>query len=346
MLGVSSCASVSAAGPSARALANQTSIKIVQLDAATAAQVRTSLPQASLTTLQAGSGFRERVGVGEHLEVTLWEAAPAVLFAGVADGPGGAGGKAVTLPAQVVGLDGAITVPFAGRIKASDRTPRDIEASILAGLAGKANRPQVLVRTTTSLTQEVTVVGQVANSVRMPLTPKGEKLLDAVAAAGGTKDPIDKVTVQVSRGSSSVSVPLERVIRDPRENIALAPSDVVTVYHQPRQFIAMGAVTKVGDVPFEGTGLNLAQALARAGGAADARANASGVFIARTEAGQPVVYRLNLKDPASLFAMREFPMQDGDILYVATSPAAELQKFLSLLGSAVYPLDAVRNLGN
>jgi polysaccharide export outer membrane protein len=63
-----------------------------------------------------------------------------------------------------------------------------------------------------------------------------------------------------------------------------------------------------------------------------------------------VIYRANLRDPATFFAAQSFPMQNKDILYVSNSTSAELQKFLNLVVSAIYPLvnvgNAISNLGN
>ena len=37
-------------------------------------------------------------------------------------------------------------------------------------------------------------------------------------------------------------------------------------------------------------------------------------------------------------------MRNKDVLYVANAPAAELQKFLNLVGSVVYPFDVINRL--
>ena len=89
-------------------------------------------------------------------------------------------------------------------------------------------------------------------------------------------------------------------------------------------------------------------------------ADASGVFVFRFEtpaalpqlAGAPtdaegrvpVVYQVDLKDPASFFAAQDFPMRHRDVLYVATARGAELQKFLNIVSSVVVPAVTVRNL--
>ena len=53
----------------------------------------------------------------------------------------------------------------------------------------------------------------------------------------------------------------------------------------------------------------------------------------------PVVYRIDLKDPRSFFVAQTFPVRNRDVLYVANAPAAELQKFMTLLVSTIYPID-------
>jgi polysaccharide export outer membrane protein len=52
----------------------------------------------------------------------------------------------------------------------------------------------------------------------------------------------------------------------------------------------------------------------------------------------PVVYRVDLKDPRSLFWIQSFPIKDKDVLYVSNAPVAEVQKFLNLLFTLAYPV--------
>ncbi len=293
---------------------------------------------------------------GDTLEVSIWEAPPAVLYgAGLGAGAGaGVASRAPAIPEQEVDSNGQITVPFVGKVNAAGRSPAQISAEIEARLIGKAHQPQVVVRRTLNSTANVTVVGDVELSRRMPLTAKGERLLDALASAGGTKEPIGKVTVQVTRGAKVVSVPLETVIRDPRQNIRLAPDDVITLLFQPYSFTALGAVGKSSEVPFEGTGLTLAQALGRIGGLDDQRSDPKGVFIFRMEyadtveetgtratprtdvAMVPVIYRVDLRDPAALFLAQRFEIRNRDVLYVSNSPVSDFQRFLGLLSQAAF----------
>ena len=207
------------------------------------------------------------------------------------------------------------------------------------------------------MSAKVTVVGEVSQSTLLPLTPRGERLLDAIAASGGVKQPVNKTTIQMTRGRNVFALPLETIIRDPQQNVPLHPGDVVTALFQPLSFTAFGATGKNEEINFEAQGITLAQALARVGGVQDNRADAKGVFLFRfapwtlmtwprqpvlvtLEGMVPVIYRIDLKIPGTFFVAQNFPIYNKDIIYVSNSPAAELQKFLNLVFSIVYPFTA------
>jgi polysaccharide biosynthesis/export protein len=299
------------------------------------------------------------IGAGDFLAVTIWEAAPATLFGSVQINPTGipAPSLPTTLPEQPVDGEGCITVPFAGRIPAAGKTLPEIAAEVKERLTKKANQPEVLVLLTRNLSSTVTVVGEVTTSTRVPLTAAHERLLDALAVAAGVKQPVNKTTIQITRGASVYALPLETIIQDPKQNVSLQSGDVITALFQPLSFTALGASGKNDEINFETQGISLAQALARSGGLIDSRSNPSGVFVfrlekksAESESGQgadvattaqdmvPVVYRVDLKDPRSLFWIQNFPIKDRDVLYVSNAPAAELQKFLNLLFTLAYPV--------
>jgi polysaccharide export outer membrane protein len=296
------------------------------------------------------------IGAGDVLDITLWEAPPATLFGvGPVDPRTPSTLRAMTLPEQVVDRDGAVRVPFAGPVKVLGRTVPQVQDEIVQRLRGKANQPEALVRIVRNGSAMVTVVGEVATSVRMPLTPGGERLLDALAAAGGVRQPVHRTTVQMTRGSEHHAMPLDTVIRDPRQNVPLRGGDVITAIHQPLYFVALGATGKNEEIPFEAQGITLSQAIARAGGLNDSRTDPKGVFVFRFESADaiewptrpvqataegkvPVVYRVNLDNANNFFVMQSFPIRDRDIVYVSNAPAVELQKFLNLVFTLTYPV--------
>ncbi len=327
--------------------------------------LRKSTPSSAESAESAESALRPetwKLAPGDMLEVALWEAPPALLFGTGAsgDGRGLASGRTTTLPEQMVDVTGQISVPFVGRVQAAGSTLAQLEDQIVRRLTGKANQPQAMVRLTRPGQASVTVVGEVTTSQRVPLTPRGERLLDVLAAAGGSRQPVNKVSVQLTRGAQVLSLPMDALIRDPRQNVLLQPGDVVTVLAQPLSFTVLGATGRNDEIAFEAQGLTLAQALARSGGLNDSRADARGVFVFRledpallpagatapmtTEGRVPVVYVLNMREAASWFVAQGFPVRHRDVLYVANAPGAELQKFLNLVWGAALPALNILNL--
>src|ERR1051326_8902151 len=126
-----------------------------------------------------------RIGVGDSLTVTVWEAASGGLFGSSPIDHVTAGSRSVTIPEQAGAQDGGISIPFAGRIPAAGRLPVEVQHTIEQRLAGKAIEPQAIVAVTKSVSNSVTVAGEVAAGARIPLSLKGDRLLDAIAAAGG-----------------------------------------------------------------------------------------------------------------------------------------------------------------
>lgn len=304
------------------------------------------------------------IGAGDVIEVSVWEAPPAMLFGSAAVDPRMAPStaKVTTFTEQMVSSEGSINIPFAGHVSVAGHNPQWIEEEIAQRLKAKANQPQVLVRVIRNATATVTVIGEVTTSARMPLTARGEKLLDALAISGGVRQPVNKMTLQLTRGSQVQALPLDMIIRDPKQNIVLQPGDVITALYQSLSFTVLGATGKNDEVNFEAQGISLAQALARAGGLNDLRADVRGVFIFRFEDAAaldwpsppkttpdgkvPVIYQIDLRDPATFFVAQSFPVQNRDVLYVSNAPSAELQKFINLVMSAASPFVDVAIIKN
>jgi polysaccharide export outer membrane protein len=297
----------------------------------------------------------QRIGVGDSVQITLWEAGPGGLFSSPVVDRTSTGSRSAVIPDQVVARDGSITVPFAGRINVTGKTPPEIEQAIVARLTGKAIDPQALVTVTRNVSNTVTVMGEVAPGARVPLTLRGDRLLEVIAEAGGVRAPISDIAVVLSREGRTLRVPLEAVLDDPRENVFMRGGDVVTLVRDQQSFTIGGAVTRTAMVPFDATHLTLDEALAKAGGLADDRANPAAVFVVRfeTEAvadmlpqtrgivrqpgGVPTIYHLDMRDPASLFLARRFPIRNKDIVYVSDSPLADVQKVFNLINLLVTP---------
>ncbi len=342
-------------------------IQLVKVDYALAHQIRIRADTPQLNLLRNFSNPNPRlytVGPGDTLQVYIWEAPPAMLFAsaGAANSTTGSGSVMTSIPEQMVGSNGDIIIPFAGKISCAGKTLDDIGAEIRARLKNMAHDPQVVVRLVSNHAQSISVVGNVRKSTQVPLIPGGVSVLQALAAAGGVDKPVNKVTIQLSHQGKVLQLPLEDVIRHPEENVSLRAGDVITALYQPLHVTVMGATTQTKEIDFEASGISLAQALARAGGLNGNEADAKAVFVFRLEKPSfltnwpeplqtnaegevPVVFRFDFSNPATLFAAQEFPIQNKDLIYVASAPITDLQKFLGLIVQIVYPIQGLSTAG-
>ena len=131
---------------------------------------------------------------------------------------------------------------------------------------------------------------------------------------------------------------------------------VLTLVRRPQTFSTFGATGKNTAITFDSEKLSLAEALAKAGGLLDDRADPQAVFLFRYEPvglvralGQPiasaapegvspVVYRLDLGDAKSYPLAREFRVRDKDVIFVANAEGRALYKFFSLLSKVTGPV--------
>lgn len=328
-----------------------------------------------------------KVQSGDSVDLYIWEGSPALLFGAKSYDAEDLSVTSNKLPTQLVEEDGNITVPFVGQIKVAGKTVRQIERDILDSLKTKANNPQVMLHVSNRPSSQMTVIGDVKNSTNITLTPKGERILDALALSSGVSQNYNKIMLSLTRNGKTSSLPLETVIENPNENIYVNAKDVLVVMYQPWTFTVLGPAGRNQEVKLEATGLNIIEALARIGGLNDNVANPNGVFIFRYEDKDiyqeyaksltkqkdvnsskqeqslvsntdsindvlknvekiPVVYQLYMGEAESLFVAQNFKIKNGDVVYLASSGANELSKFLRMVGLIVNPLMSWGNTVN
>jgi polysaccharide export outer membrane protein len=313
---------------------------------------------------QYGKPTNPKIGVGDTISVSIWDSSGGGIFGvppmesapGPVAGTPSTGARTVSIPEEVVARDGAISIPYAGRVPVANRTPLQVQQTIQQLLAKTAFDPQVVVTITKSVSQSVTISGETIGGAHVPLSVRGERLLDVIADAGGSKSALYETFVRLSRNGVTASILLAKLVSDPGENIYVWPGDIITLVKSPQTFLAFGATQTNTQIPFGADKINLAQGVAKAGGLLDSRADPAGVFLFRfepsavmTALGEPivasspngpsrVVYHVNFRDISGYFLARRFLIRDDDIIYIANAPMAELQKFFTMVGSIAAPV--------
>ncbi|SHN87818.1 polysaccharide biosynthesis/export family protein [Bradyrhizobium erythrophlei] len=291
-------------------------------------------------------------GIGDILGVTIFEAASGGLFI-PAEG-GVRPGNFVTIPNQAVDIHGNISIPYAGSVRANGRTQVEVQDAIVTALKNRAIEPQVVVSLVEQKTSMISILGE-GRSARIPATATPERMLDVISRAGlvatagtATGAAGAETWVILERNGRRAIAPFGALVYESANNIYVHPNDTIYLYREPQTFLSFGAVGTQQQVPFGTWRLSLAEAISKAGGLLDVQADPASVFLYRGEARDvaeamgidcrpyegpviPVIYTINLRDPAGYFLASSFEMRNKDILYVSNAFSVESTKFMTWL---------------
>ncbi len=339
---------------------------VVNLDQRVANNV-TALGQPSFArTFGFGGGVGTPViGVGDKLDVTIFEAGPDGLFS-TSDS------KATNIPV-VVQPDGTGQIPYVGQVKFAGMTIDQARSSIVSALKAKAVEPDVTVSLSGNASRTVSVSGDVRQSAVVPLGLAPMHITEILATAGGSsKAPYDSY-VTLTRGNKVSRVLLQSLIENPKDDIYVRPGDQIFVTYEPQTFTALGSTKKAGKLEFNASKLSLVEAAALAGGGDATLADSKGYFIFRYEyenvyrqvvgeqrfrellsrgmvadsSGRyPIVYRVDMLKPESYLVTQNFPIRNKDVLYLSRHPATDFIKFVSLFNSSAAAAWNVNRIAN
>ncbi len=355
------CSTLPSSGPTAGEINsalkkhNDIGFTIVDIDAAAAAKLAGLPPADGGLSKLARPGRIDTVGAGDVLTINIYEVGVTLFTGGsgnVATG-GAFNPSARTTPIDDVQVDssGIILLPYVGKLNVAGKTPAEISRMIERGLRGLSQRPQVQVTVKTNAHNNYYVLGDVRAPGKFPLALPEERLLDALARAGGAAVQPDDAVLRVTRDGVSQETRLSAIDAAGPQNISLLPGDRVQLFTRPRTFLAFGSTSKVSQVPFSASQLSLAEALARIAGPNENAADASAIYLfrydataAQTPGGQPVIYRLNMLRAESYFLSQRIGMRDKDVIYIASAASNQPGKLAQILGQLFSPFLAVKNV--
>ena len=229
-----------------------------------------------------------RFGVGDVLGITIFESGPGGLF--TSPQGGGTSGNYVTLPNQAVDDHGNISVPYAGTLRAQGHTAPEIQQAIVSRLKDSALKPQAVVSLVDQRASSYSVLGEVRAAGRFAVSASGERLLDAIARAGGLSVQGNESWVMLEREGRRALAPFGAIVDVPANNIYVRAHDTIYLFREPQTFLAFGAVgvsssggagsvtvstgtlgARGGQFPFDAWRITLSEALAKVNGLSDAQ---------------------------------------------------------------------------
>ena len=287
-----------------------------------------------------------RFGIGDIVSVTIFEASSGGLF--IPSEAGVRPGNFITIPNQAVDVNGNISIPYAGAIRARGRTPVEVQQAIVDALQNRAIEPQAIVSLSDQRTSLITVLGDAGRVSRIPASASPEKMLDVLARAGGTAGPGPDMWVMLERDGRRALSPFGALIYEPVNNIYVHPNDTIYIYREPQTFLAFGALGTQQQIPFGAWRISLAEAVGKAGGLVDNQADPASILLYRGETREvakamgidvlnfqgpiiPVIYNINFRDPSGYFLATTFEMRNKDVIYVSNAYSVESSKFMNYL---------------
>jgi polysaccharide biosynthesis/export protein len=293
----------------------------------------------------------ERLRPGDTLTVMIYEVGVRLFSSGPP--PEGAAGFDPAARAERIGpvevdTAGLISLPYIGTVLAHGLTARQLEREIEGRLRGKSEFPQVVVQRSSAQGSAAFVAGDVMQPGRVPLSSASERLLDAIALTGGARGDTGNLILRIMRSGRVSEGPFERVRYDNIGGLMLEPGDRIELFRLQRHYTVLGMVNRTNRFDLPLRPYSLAEALAQAGGPIDALANPAAVFVFRYRTGPdgaepaPVVYHVNMLEPASYLLAQRFALAHDDVIYIAGAQANEPTKILQLIGQIFAPILTAR----
>lgn len=235
-------------------------------------------------------------------------------------------------------IDGMISYPIVGELKAAGKTISVLEQEIRKRLSAQLGPLKAYVILIRSKQNSIYVLGSVKMPNRYFFESEEIYLLQALSMAGGVDyEKADFKHVQIRRdGKVEKIIDLKKLINDKeRQDIRLNPDDVVFVPNRLKQkpIYVTGAVLKQGSYYVEDENVHVLKALRIAGGPEQDVANLKDAIIIRTNGVMSEVNIEEIEKEGSSGGTSVF-MNPGDILHI---PNAYEEEKVTVIGEMQKP---------
>ncbi|OGB25648.1 MAG: hypothetical protein A3I66_22770 [Burkholderiales bacterium RIFCSPLOWO2_02_FULL_57_36] len=277
---------------------------------------------------------------GDILSIVVWDH-PELSGAGFGAGPDPAASGAGATPTAgfVVEHDGTVNFPYAGRIKVAGLTEDQARNLLTTKLAHYIRKPKVTLRVQSYRSKRIYVDGEVKTPGLQAINDIPMTLIEALNRAGGMLPTADQSQISLTRAGSTYRINLPQMVQkgvNPA-TIMLASGDVVRVMSRDESKVFVsGEVNTPKALTMHNGRLTLNEALGETGGINPLSGDSGQVYVVRKSTTEPIVYRLDAKQPGALAMAEAFELHPKDVVYVAATPLANWHRTISqILPSAL-----------
>lgn len=260
----------------------------------------------------------------------------------------------VELPLLEVSNEGTVGIPTLGRVQASGLSVADFENKLTEQLSEILVNPRALVRLAERNSARASVIGDgISQPGSYAIGQTKNHLLDVIGQAGGPTRGAEDLIVSLSRRGVTSQARLQDVYANASLNVHVLDRDVISLEPNLTRVQVLGGTTENSQLTFETVNVNLMDVISKAGGLINTRASLRGVFIYRNAPPNqlfaigatlesfdqsrpiPTVFRLDMREPTSIFAGAAFEMMDGDIVYVADNLNEDINIFFGTTSNII-----------
>jgi polysaccharide export outer membrane protein len=352
-LGLLSACAIARPGPSESAITStQTSelsgFTLIKVTAQNVAEYRVAPASDSAGTGGIPGAPRVMLNPGDVVRIHISESTAGGLFA-----PASTGGT--TYDNVRVDGDGTITIPYAGKMRASGLTLPGLSERIRAKVTGVTFDPQVYAELIAGRGSSVLISGDVKNPGRISMLDGPSTIIDVINKAGGPAHPTHEEDVVVRRGNKVQRLPLDTIMNG--NNGSLRAGDEITLVPHLKVFNALGTLNKTGQMEFPQPSINLQDAISIAGGLSDIKSSNKGVFVFRLHEKHawldadnkwregPAIFQFDFSKPETMFLAQAFTVQPDDTVYVTVAPAIEWVKTLTPIAATLATIKSIQAEG-
>ncbi|MWQ56984.1 polysaccharide export protein [Glaesserella parasuis] len=300
---------------------------------------RVSVAKVNARLEQQLKSYQYKIGVGDVLNVTVWDHPELTTPAGAYRSAAESGNQ--------VHANGTIFYPYVGQLNVVGLTVNQVRDKLAKALSAYVTDPQIEVTIASYQSKKAYITGEIKNPGQQFLTNIPLTLLDAVNKAGGLSDNADWHNVTITRHGKEEKVSLAELIQfgNLTQNRLLSDGDVV---HIPRndanKVFIVGEVSKPQMLKITHYGMTLTEAIAQSGGIDKLSADATGIFVIRgqrdvnkstvSNEAEKIdkiadIYQLDLTNATSYVLGTEFYLKPYDIVYVTTAPATRWNRVIA-----------------